>query len=302
MSKINKLLLAIALNAGFIYSSNAQYDPVYTHYDQNALIVNPGYAGSKRTLQANGFSRIQWAGIPGAPRFHQISAHSPINGDFAAGLSLLTGKSGPVTENQLLGDLAFHKKLSEETIFSLGIRLGLYNTVANLSQLRTTVPNDQALADADQNQYRPITGFGLYLYNPKYFVGISSPRITYNNDQLLRNTIVLQFTGGKIFELSKELALKTTAQLRFSGTLPLLADLNIHAILREKYSVGVFYRSNQTAGLMFSFELNDKFKLMYAYENGLNAIKGFTRNSHEIGLGFMIPYKDKTKSTPPRYF
>ena len=56
----------------------AQQDPMYTHYMDNTLIVNPAYAGSRDALTVTALYRSQWVDFKGAPVNQTITMHAPL--------------------------------------------------------------------------------------------------------------------------------------------------------------------------------------------------------------------------------
>jgi type IX secretion system PorP/SprF family membrane protein len=55
----------------------AQQEPIFTHYMQSPISINPAIAGTVRNLNINLLSRLQWVGLEGAPKSFSLSAHTP---------------------------------------------------------------------------------------------------------------------------------------------------------------------------------------------------------------------------------
>lgn len=310
---MKKILFAIlALTSASTY---AQQEQMYTHYDMNSLALNPAYAGSKRTLVANALSRTQWTQLPGAPRYQNLSVHAPLINDFAVGLNVSTGKIGkfvsasPFSETQVAANVAYNKQIGNNLRLAVGLKIGAYNYKAELSKIQLSNPGDVAYANNDYSITSPMTGFGTYLYSDKFFVGVSAPRMVFVNADVRNNYNVeyaaqlhYYISGGYVFDLSETTKLKTTTQVKFTNGAPVLADINVHAMYKDMFSIGAFVRTAQTTGIMANVKLNDNFNLCYSYDYAFGVLGSYIRSSHEIGLQFMIPYVENSKVRVPRYF
>jgi type IX secretion system PorP/SprF family membrane protein len=305
----------ILLSLVVISTASAQQEQMYTHYDFNSMAMNPGYTGSKRTLVANALSRTQWTELPGAPRYQNFAVHSPLVNDFAVGLNFQTGKIGkfqtasPFSETQIAGNIAYHKQLANDLTLSVGLRLGVYNYKAELSKIRLNNGNDIGFVNNDYSISSPMTGFGAYLYSTKYFVGVSAPRMVFVNPDVRANYNVeyaaqvhYYLTGGVVLDAGTDLKIKPTTQIKFTDGAPVLADFNVHAIYKDKFSLGAFYRTSNTAGIMANAIANDNFTIFYSFDTVLGDIGQYVRGSHEIGVQFMVPYYENSKVRVPRYF
>ena len=64
----------LIFSAGMLF---AQKEPQYTQYMYNIGSFNPAYVGTVETPDITGLYRVQWSGIPGAPRTMRFGAHDP---------------------------------------------------------------------------------------------------------------------------------------------------------------------------------------------------------------------------------
>ena len=312
--KIYSLVLALATIIGNGKLA-AQQEQMYSHYDYNALALNPAYAGSKQTLVANSLARMQWLNLPGAPRYYNFGVHSPIVGDFGVGLNLQTGSLGKfqrasaMRETQMALSLAWNKQITKNLRLAVGLRAGLFNYNINLSQLNRDVDADVAFNNNDLNILAPMTGFGVYLYSEKFFAGVSAPRMVFVGDNPVNNVDISYAAStqyyafaGYVFEVNSALKIKTTTQIKMTQGAPIQIDYNLHAIYLEDYSFGTFYRSGGEAGVMAMAKVSPNFTLVYAYDHRLEPINQYVNGSHEFGIQYAIPYVSNRRVITPRYF
>jgi len=316
MKNFKTYSLALALTTLFwIGKANAQQEQMYSHYDYNSLALNPAYAGSKQTLVANSLARMQWLNLPGAPRYYNVGVHSPIVGDFGGGLNLQTGSLGkfktanPMSETQIALSLAWNKQITKDLRLAVGLRGGLFNYNINLSQLGRDVDDDVAFNNNDMNILAPMTGFGIYLYSEKFFAGVSAPRMVFVGDNPVNNVDISYATNtqfyafaGYVHEVSSDLKIKPTTQIKMVQGAPVQIDLNVHAIYMDDYSLGAFYRTGGEVGIMAMAQVNPNFTLVYAYDHRLAPINQYVNGSHEFGVQYAIPYVSNRRVITPRYF
>src|SRR5476651_273536 len=71
LNGVKKYILLLLL--GLSIKSRAQQGIQFSQYAFTGLTVNPAYAGYKEDWTLNMVSRLQWTGIPGAPRTAAVS-------------------------------------------------------------------------------------------------------------------------------------------------------------------------------------------------------------------------------------
>lgn len=316
----NKILGFVVLSCLSFKQLNAQQEQMYTHYDFNSLAMNPAYAGSKRTLVATALNRVQWANYPGAPRYQSFGVHSPVGNskslkDFAVGFNVQTGKIGkfavasPFSENEFAGNIAYHKQITRDLRLAVGLRLGAYNYNAQLTKLQLQNPNDQVYSQ-DYSITAPMTGFGVYLYSDKFFASVSSPRMVFVKQKLTPSGYNLNYisqmhyyaTAGIVLDISNDIKLKPTTQIKFINGVPMQADFNLHAFYKNLGSIGGFYRTGGDLGFMVNLQLNSSFNLLYSFDSKTSPLNSYVKGSNEFGLIYMIPYKQNSSVKVPRYF
>ncbi len=315
MKKLLIYTLSLVMTFTGVSSLMAQQEQLYSHYDYNTLALNPAYAGSKQTFVANSLARMQWLNLPGAPRYYNLGIHSPVIGDFGAGLNLQTGSLGkfqiasPMKETQIALSGAYNKQISENLRVAVGLRLGMYNYNVNLSQLQTDKAGDVAFQNNDINLTAPMTGFGLYVYSDKFFAGLSAPRMVFVKNKSVSNVDIEYATNtqyyafaGYVIDVNTDVKLKPTTQIKMVQGAPMQVDLNLHLIYLDNYSIGGFYRTGGEAGIMAMANLSPSFTLVYSYDSRMAPLNEYTGGSHEFGVQYMIPYISNSKTRVPRYF
>ncbi len=309
MKAINmKKIVGIVAVVFFTVSIKAQQDPQYTQYMYNMNIVNPAYAGSYDALALNFLARTQWVGIDGAPETLTFNIHAPVGKDVGLGLSVISDKIGPLTEQSVFADFSYTLKLSETANLAFGVKAGISNMNAPLSLLQTTNPGDPAF-DNNLNKTNPNFGLGAYYYKEKFYLGLSMPNILKtvhferSNGAITRATDEMHMflTSGYVFDVSDDIKLKPSTLIKAVPGAPLSIDFSGNVLFNDNFELGLSYRLDESVSALVNVKATSNLRIGYAYDYTLTNLGDFNTGSHEIFLLFDFNFvRDKIKS--PRFF
>ncbi|MEZ4959975.1 MAG: type IX secretion system membrane protein PorP/SprF [Saprospiraceae bacterium] len=330
----------------------AQQEPQFTQYMFNSLVYNPGYAGSKGYLSAVALYRDQWfgwgngGGYDGRPVTQTFSIHSPVNKRIALGANVVHDRIGAHRNTLANLNYAYRVPFGKGTL-SLGLLAGAMNWRANWDELNFKDPRelDSAFDGQNPNVWLPDFGAGLYYFTPEFYVGISVPHLvhftlrevspaekesirkwasTYRHFYLTAGGAVPLDNGAIIFKpsvLIKSVGFfneffKQGSIVREIGA-PTSFDLDMSLLFREKFWVGVSFRSAFAAftekatsnkrssydsfDIWTTFLLKNGLRIGLAYDYPLSEIKTYTSGSFELMLGYDF-YKEVERVNSPRYF
>jgi len=290
-------------------TSEAQHSPLISQYMLNGLVINPGYTGSREVFTANALYRNQWVGFDGAPVTQVVSVHAPLkNKSIALGILFKNEKVGVSNTTGISGNVAYRIFMGDAKL-SFGISAGVGILSSRFTELTTTETSDQAFAGDVRSNLQPDFGAGIYYSTKKYFAGISVPSMIsrqYNitdeqldikSDAGLHN-IILQ--GGYLFTLSEQFKLKPSTLVRISPIGNSQFDLNANLIYNDFFWIGISYRHNEALVALLELQINQQFRVAYAYDYALSIFRQYSSGSHEIGLQYEFGYK--VKSIDPRFF
>jgi type IX secretion system PorP/SprF family membrane protein len=295
------------------YGVSAQQDPMFTHYAFNTLAINPAYAGTRDALTITGLNRMQWVSFDGAPITQTLTGHSPIiNKNIGLGLSVLNDKIGPTNTLSFYIDFSFKININEKAKLSFGLKSGLNYKKANLTDLQLTDPDDPLFLADQKSKLLPNFGFGLYYYTDKYYVGLSIPKLLENNftESTISGDVNLAsdkkhyfLIGGAVFNLSKDVILKPTSFVKVTNGAPIEMDLTANFILKEKFSVGLMYRTGDAIGILAGINITDQLSVGYSFDfSTANKTFKYNQGSHEIMIRYDLMFKESKIIRSPRYF
>ena len=285
-----------------ITSVFGQQDAQYTQYMYNMNILNPAYAGSKGITSLGILGRTQWVGVDGAPQTATLSLHSPAGKAVGLGLSIIHDEIGPVKENNLFADFSYTINTSEKGSLAFGIKGGVsFLDVGNLTTLEPDPLNIPI------HQTSPNFGAGIYYYTNKYYLGLSAPNFLETRHLEKKGGIVSTasekmhyfLTTGYVFDITDNLKLKPSTMIKATSGAPLSVDLSANLLVSEKFELGLSYRFDDSISGILGFNVNDDFRIGYAYDYTTSKFGNFNNGSHELMLLFDF---NRRNLTSPRFF
>lgn len=331
-------LRVIGALIAFIVSTlpaQAQQNIQFTQYIFNSMTVNPAYAGYKEDWFAQLALRSQWVGMDGAPKTGQVSVDGiidPHHKRMGLGIQVTADKLGAQAATSLYANYAYRIKLDESDSqrLSFGIGLGLTQYNLNGSLLETNISDDPVLPAGSLSSYIPDLRFGVYYYNPKWYVGASVMdmlsgdqsnsifRWADDGTQNLQRKRHFYLIAGTLIPLGEDMNMRPSILLKDDFKGPTSLDLNAMFIFGERFWIGGGYRTGmsiwgsnkeQDAHLSMmnsmsaitEFYVNDRLRVGYSYDYILSRLSSVQNGTHEITLGITFPGRAK-RLLSPRYF
>ncbi|NPD47798.1 MULTISPECIES: type IX secretion system membrane protein PorP/SprF [unclassified Lentimicrobium] len=308
-----KKILILGVLLLLLVDVKAQQEAMYTHYSFNTLSINPAYAGTRDALTMTGLHRSMWVGFPGAPKTQTFTAHSPVfHENIGLGLTVVNDQIGPTQQTSFSIDYAFRIKVGENAKLSFGLKSGLSFLSNDLSRIHTTEENDPVFQSDYTSDLLPIFGFGLYYYTPKFYAGLSVPRLIKND--FFTNTTYggvkgnerhYFFIAGAIFSLTSDgrIKLKPTTYIKVSEGAPIEMDLTALFYINDVIWVGPMFRTGDAVGGLAGINITKQLSVGYSFDwSYANTTSKYNDGSHEIMLRYDFIFKDKGKISSPRYF
>jgi type IX secretion system PorP/SprF family membrane protein len=301
--------LFLVLLSGISY---AQQDAQYTQYMYNTIAVNPAYAGSRETLSIFGLYRTQWVGLDGAPQTANFSVNSPVGKNLGLGVSVVSDKIGPSTENTIAVDFSYSVPLSENYKLSFGIKASGDLLNIDFTKLNIYNPADARFQDNIDNKFSPNIGAGIYLHSDKAYIGFSAPYILESKhyDKSANNSATtfiasekIHYYGiaGYVFDLSPSLQFKPSVLTKIVEGAPLQLDLSANFLINQKFTAGIAYRWDAAFSALLGFQASDSWFIGYAYDRDSTKLANYDSGSHEIFLRYEL-FTRPNRVISPRFF
>ena len=282
----------------------SQQDPQYTQYMYNMNVLNPAYAGSKGITSIGVLGRTQWVGVEGAPRTVTLSGHSPMGKAVGLGMSIIHDEIGPVKEDNVFADFSYTIFTSDVGRLAFGLKAG----VTFLDVRETIMVEDEPdPLNIPLHQTSPNFGAGVYYYTNKFYLGLSAPNFIETKHLEKEGGVVstasekMHFflTSGYVFDIADNLKLKPSTMLKATSGAPISLDLSLNLLVDERVELGLSHRIDDSISGIIGFQVNNDFRVGYAYDYTTTRFGNFNSGTHEIMLLFDF---NKKNIKSPRFF
>lgn len=305
---MNKIFLAALLILSASLDVMAQQDPHYTQYMYNMNVINPAYSGSKESFSLGSLYRKQWVNMEGAPTTFTLSGHAPAGKNVGLGLSFISDKVGPVTEQNVYGDFSYTLKLNDIHKLALGLKAGASFHKVGLRDIQSTLPDpSEGVFGEDINDVSLNLGLGAFYYTDHYYLALSVPNmiksahLDYNGRAYGSDVSHYFLTAGYVFDLNSQLKFKPSVMLKSAFNVSPSLDVSANFLYIEKIELGATYRLEDSFGAMVNFAITPELRIGYAYDHIISDLKVTTPSSHEFILLYDL-FTPKKVSRSPRFF
>ena len=300
------LILTIASVLLLPHEASAQVDAQFTQYFEVPSYYNAAAVGNTDYLRIRGGSRLQWVGIPKAPKTFLVTADMPfkfLNKKFGAGL-IMQQESMGLYKNMTIGAQIGYKLKFLKGELSIGLQLGFINEEFKGTEI--ILPDDDdyhqgtddAIPTSDIAGNAFDVGLGVFYTHRLFWAGISathltSPTITMSTDGSEAKNYefeagrVLYFMAGSnipikntLFEVQPSMMVKSD----FTFT---QAEITGRVRYNKFLTFGIGYRLDDAVSAMVSAEYKNFF-LGYSYDYPISDISKASSGSHEIFAGYRL--------------
>ena len=332
-----KAIITFLLVVFFTGLIHAQQRPYYTQYILNNFIINPALAGIENYWDVKLSHRHQWVGLDGAPVTTYFTIQGPLkkseitrenalslrpDGEnprgktfmedyhstdphHGIGLTILNDKTGPLNRFAMYGSYAYHLPLNDRTSFSAGVSLGIQNMSLKRAELDfgTAYPVDPVVgSNSFLNTIKPDVSLGLWLYNARWFAGLSVQQIVPEklgfNDGKLGGDSITVLTGkfvphmflqaGYKFMLNDDISFLPSITAKYINPVPLSVDINAKFQYRDIIWAGASIRPGDGGAAMIGLNISNTFNIGYSYDFTSSQLNTVSNGTHEILIGFLI--------------
>lgn len=332
---VKRIVLIFVCMVGSLNDSFAQQNIQFSQYFFNTLSVNPAYAGYKEAWYLQAGHRMQWIAMDGAPVTTQVSVDGvtdDISKKVGLGLQITADKLGVQSATSIYANYAYRIQLDDEDLSRLSLGLGVGMTQYGLdgTKLDPVTVNDPLLNYDHRYNYIPDIRFGIYYYNPRWYLGFSAMDLlsgsrssTLFNWKIDNTMNVMRKThcyiiSGALFDLTEYTKFRPSLNIREDFVGPTNLDLSAVFIFENRFWGGLSYRTgialwnkDYDNGLdltkrdaisgIFQFQATERLRVGYSYDLATNGLASALHGTHELSVGWVIPGKHK-RVLSPRFF
>ena len=274
----------------------SQQLPLYSQYMFNKMLINPGVTGSENSTTINLTARQQWVGIDNAPSTQVLSANTLLkNGTMGVGGMIYSDRFGSESRIGIQANYAYIISINNDTKLNFGLAFQMFQYQLDYTEMVAIDVSDPIVNGySKETCWLPESDFGIYLYNPDYYIGLSANqmielpvKIASQEVELNRLARHYNFMGGYKFQLNGEFALEPSLLVKSTFKNPVQLDINAKTIYKKDYWLGLSYRTDGAIVTMLglSYEMID-FGL--AIDFATSQISPYQNGSYEIFVSYTI--------------
>lgn len=304
--KAKKIVAAGILLAVASTDAKAQVDAGFTQYFEVPSYYNPAAIGLTDYLRIRGGSRLQWMGIPKAPKTFLANADMPVKlfGKRIGVGMVMQQESMGLYNNLTLGAMGAYKLKLLKGELSIGFRIGLFDESFRGSEV--ILPDDDdyhqsaddAIPTTDVHGTTFDVSLGAYYKHRLFWAGVSAthinqPTVKMSTDGTeakqyeFKAGCSFYFMGGgnipiknTLFEVQPSVLVKTD----FTFT---TAEITARLQYNRFFYGGLAYRYNDAVALLLGANFKNFF-VGYSYDYPISDIAKASTGSHEIWLGYSM--------------
>lgn len=298
------LTFLLGMIAALVVGQQRSLDNLYFF---DLIYANPAYTGHDEALTASTIYRNQWVGFEGAPETFQLAVHSPLkNENMGVGFQAAHDRIGAHATTSLSLLYAYRLRISDGSRLSFGLRATAENHQFNRNEIDYRDEGDAIGSQNSGSVWAPAFDFGVMISSERYFAGIEVNNLSQSKIRDVEFSEARQYLhgrliGGYLFHVSEKFSLKPNVLVRYASNAPVQFDINLNALIIERFWLGMGYRFNYGLLAMIQFRITDKLELGYAYDFATNHLRSQHSGSHELFLSYRFNLF-KANFTSPRYF
>jgi type IX secretion system PorP/SprF family membrane protein len=288
----------------FADSLFAQQEWSYTQYQFNLYDANSAYAGNHQTMSMAVRHRSQWIGLEGAPVTDQISVHAPLVGNrLGVGLRVVSDLIG-ARKQQLFRTSAAYKLEALRGQVAFAITAGVLRSAVDRSELIAFDMNDAQLLQIGAAHVTPVFGAALFYASKRLFIGaetgsLNRPANSSAEGSMARLYRNANLIAGLMQPIGESDALEFSTQTKWSEGRQRQSEVNVQYLYHNKFRLGAGYRFGSAWQMLFSWMVNEQFRIGMSYDNTLGQLMNCNQSSAELFLGYTL---HKRAAGAVRYF
>ncbi len=291
------VLISIILSTGFSHSILGQQTPIFADYNYNSVVFNPAHAGFYESTDIIVNARGHLNGIEGSPRNIGLSINTPTNAkNVGLGGGVFSDQIGVSRMTNILGAYSYKLFFNSDRstwwdynphVLSFGITGGMIIYGEDLLSLE--IKNDPKFA-RNINALVPTIGAGVFYNRERIYIGFSAPNLLGDSlsseDNVNISSPFYLLTGYRFFATRfKEIMINPSMLIKYVSGAPMQVDLNTKINYKNKFEVGVGYRTNASVNFLAGFRISNNCRASYNYNQALD---NNPMSTHGIVLNFRL--------------
>lgn len=265
----------------------------FSQFNFAKSVYNPATVAVDANFSVDLLYRNQWNGVEGSPQTIAFNTAYEIIPSMAVGFNFYNDRIGLHQTNSFSGMYAYRINFDRRKYLSFGAGIGVDNISWNLNEAFTTQANDPAFSTG-YSKFMFNSSVGIYYRSPRFYVGASIPQMFQTSlvgpDKGFRPArFHYMLLSGYYFEIGREFVLHPSIQVRMTMNAPIQGDLVIRGITKN-FGISAGYRSENSLIVGLDYMYAERYRIGYSFNYDVGSLARVKGASHEIYLGFGLPY------------
>jgi type IX secretion system PorP/SprF family membrane protein len=297
----NSLTLLFMKNTGFLIIFNligligfSQSNIRLNNYWENTYYINPASVYNEYKFVASVAGRKQWIGFPGAPDTEYFTFAAHINNKkntsiSQLGIQIFRDNIGYTQLINISPSYSHLVRFNDNRIrMSLGFAYKVQSLTYDMSRAHTQTPDDPSIYENETRLIAHNVDLGVELVNNLFVIGAASQNLLslfIKENKLQTNSNFLygmfKLNIDDYFHLLPGISAiynENWVQMEFKMSVLMNSKNHID------FQLGVFYRTLNEFGILFSMDLNDSMRLACSYDYDVGGISRSSAGTPELML------------------
>jgi type IX secretion system PorP/SprF family membrane protein len=211
----------------------------------------------------------------------------------ALGLNFCSDKIGLNQSTSLSAMYSYRIFFSDRNYLSMGLGVGADNVITDLAAASTTMLNDPAFSQS-YNLWKVNASLGAYYRTSNGYVGLSIPQLFQQSPKGTESGFAIPrwhyvFIGGYYFEMGENAYFNPNIQIKYTKNAPIQGDFLLRGVFGS-VGASLGYRTENALIAGADFMIAGRFRVGYSFNYGIGSLTRVKGASHEVHLGFGLPY------------
>lgn len=260
-------------------------------------MFNPGFCGTRRTVDFRMFYRDQWHGFAGAPKTYAASLNFRyLKGKLGTGAYIFRDEIGPFQTTNVSATFAYHLKFDDVEL-SVGAQGNYMSQTFNGTKVTLHDQIDRGINQyVSANSHTYDGSFGAVLYNDRFFFGLAannllgSQMVYYKSDPNHRGTFKNEATYsigvGYNYSENKDFMFENCLMALYTTGVPFYLDYTLRMHVKNQFFAGISFRPKDAVAFSFGVTVRNALQIAYSYDVLFSPLRTYQSGSHEIKLIF----------------
>ncbi|MDD4971411.1 MAG: PorP/SprF family type IX secretion system membrane protein [Paludibacter sp.] len=296
---MKKLIIVLIVNLVSLLVV-AQSDIRLNNYWVNSQYINPASVYDKYQAVFSMAARKQWFGFPGAPSTLFASGSTYLEKlNTQLGLVVVQDQIGYTSTTNIGMTYAYAIAFQREWQLHMGLGFNYQSLNYDVSKMSLSDEADPAVFDKLKTTSNFNADIGIEVTNRSFKLGAASQNLfslftSVNNQQPNTN-----FLYGRYRQVSNDMIDMGFGICGIQYANIFQAEVNITSYFKmpdrsglnnnpDKFDLGVFYRTQSEAGLIFGFDISEAIHLSYSYDYHFGGIRLSSYGTSELMLTYNL--------------